>query len=306
MLLGPQNNNRGGRGNSRGSYRGNYRNNTARNRENGSSRQSSWASTQNTVYGHCNRCEIGHLPSHPNQPSQPRNQSQANYATHSDAGSHRSFNWLPDTGANDHAGVRVYFLATVLSTMDRCLDLTTKRVYIARHICFNEYVFPYHALPKDSNPPQLDNLNVSTYPIDPDLPESTPTLLPQLPLPQTQLSQQLILPKLKPPNPPKLIPPTPKPTQLPPQPKLLPILLQDLVKHILGLILNQQTAIILLLIWLPLYLTYLLYLLPLPLPMPLRSHVMPWLKNWRHLIKMVLGHWFLLLKMLMWLIGSSF
>ncbi|KAJ0857667.1 putative RNA-directed DNA polymerase [Helianthus annuus] len=98
------NNNRGGRGNSRGSYRGNYRNNTARNRENGSSRQFSWASTQNTMYGHCNRCGIGHLPSQcPNQSSQPRTQSQANYATHSDAGSHGSFNYLPDTGANDHA-----------------------------------------------------------------------------------------------------------------------------------------------------------------------------------------------------------
>ncbi|XP_022039286.2 uncharacterized protein LOC110941903 [Helianthus annuus] len=98
------NNNRGSRGNSRGSYRGNYRNNTARNRETGSSRQFSWASTQNTVYGHCNHCGIGHLPSQcPNQSSQPRTQSQANYATHSDAGSHRSFNYLPDTGANDHA-----------------------------------------------------------------------------------------------------------------------------------------------------------------------------------------------------------
>ncbi|KAD4889373.1 hypothetical protein E3N88_21446 [Mikania micrantha] len=83
--------NRGGRGSSRGTYRGNSRNNNnARNRDTTGSRQFSWASTQNTVFGHCNRCGIGHLPSQcPNHSSQSRIQSQAHYAHHSDNGSHR-------------------------------------------------------------------------------------------------------------------------------------------------------------------------------------------------------------------------
>ncbi|KAD5802992.1 hypothetical protein E3N88_14352 [Mikania micrantha] len=62
------NNNRNGRntrGYSRGTSRGAF---NPRPRDNGSTRQFSWASTQNTVYGHCNRCGIAHLPSQcPNQ-----------------------------------------------------------------------------------------------------------------------------------------------------------------------------------------------------------------------------------------------
>lgn len=67
------NNNRGDRG-SRGSSRGNSRGGFNRSRDSSGTRQFSWASTQNTVYGHCNRCGIGYLPSqcpaHSNQ-SQP-------------------------------------------------------------------------------------------------------------------------------------------------------------------------------------------------------------------------------------------
>ncbi|KAM0037798.1 putative RNA-directed DNA polymerase [Helianthus debilis subsp. tardiflorus] len=98
------NNNRGNRG-SRGPSRGNSRANpNNRNRDTSGTRQFSWASTQNTVYGHCNRCGIGHLPSQcPNQPNQSRAAPQANYATSSDAGSQSGLTWKPDTGANGHA-----------------------------------------------------------------------------------------------------------------------------------------------------------------------------------------------------------
>ncbi|KAM0012969.1 putative RNA-directed DNA polymerase [Helianthus debilis subsp. tardiflorus] len=58
------------------------------------------------VYGHCNRCGIGHLPSQcPNQSgsSTPRQPPQANYASFSDVGSQSETSWKPDTGANGHA-----------------------------------------------------------------------------------------------------------------------------------------------------------------------------------------------------------
>src|SRR3989442_15996167 len=39
-------------------------------RDNSGSHQFNWASTQNIVHGHCNRCGIGHLPTQcPNQPT---------------------------------------------------------------------------------------------------------------------------------------------------------------------------------------------------------------------------------------------
>ncbi|KAJ0544914.1 putative RNA-directed DNA polymerase [Helianthus annuus] len=93
-------NNRG-RGNSRGSF-------TPRSRDNGGTRQFSWASTQNTVFGHCNRCGIGHLPSQcPNQQSQHTQQSrpppQANFTAFSDPASSSGTAWKPDTGATHHA-----------------------------------------------------------------------------------------------------------------------------------------------------------------------------------------------------------
>ncbi|KAJ0902932.1 putative transcription factor interactor and regulator CCHC(Zn) family [Helianthus annuus] len=98
------NNNRGGRG-SRGSSRGNSRGGfNNRPRDNSGTRQFSWASTQNTVYGHCNRCGIGHLPSQcPNQQNQSHPAPQANFATYSEAGSSSGTAWKPDTGANHYA-----------------------------------------------------------------------------------------------------------------------------------------------------------------------------------------------------------
>ncbi|KAJ0876521.1 putative transcription factor interactor and regulator CCHC(Zn) family [Helianthus annuus] len=45
-------------------YRGSSRGSCGREGSmNQGSRQFAWASTQNTVYGHCNRCGIGHIPS---------------------------------------------------------------------------------------------------------------------------------------------------------------------------------------------------------------------------------------------------
>ncbi|MFS7946898.1 putative RNA-directed DNA polymerase [Helianthus anomalus] len=97
------NNNRGSRrGNSRGNSRG--QSNNSRGRDNPSqNRQFGWASTQNTVYGHCNRCGIGHLPTQcPSQSGSSRSSNQANFATYSDGGSTYEA-WKPDTGANGHA-----------------------------------------------------------------------------------------------------------------------------------------------------------------------------------------------------------
>ncbi|KAM0029793.1 putative RNA-directed DNA polymerase [Helianthus debilis subsp. tardiflorus] len=75
-----------------------------RNNNNGGNRgQFSWASNQNTVYGTCNRCGIGHVPSEcPNRdPNTIRSrQHSANYAEHR---AQTSSTWLPDTGSNCHA-----------------------------------------------------------------------------------------------------------------------------------------------------------------------------------------------------------
>ncbi|KAJ0542271.1 putative RNA-directed DNA polymerase [Helianthus annuus] len=95
---GPNNRGRGGRG--RGGRGGNNRSQVNNNRNQG---QFSWASNQNTVYGTCNRCGIGHLPSQcPNRdPSTIRSrQPSANYAdfrSQSDTPA-----WLNDTGSNNH------------------------------------------------------------------------------------------------------------------------------------------------------------------------------------------------------------
>ncbi|GJR44018.1 nucleotide-binding alpha-beta plait domain-containing protein [Tanacetum coccineum] len=66
------NNNRGNRNNSRGNN----------NRGRGNGRQFDWASTQNTIYGTCNRCGIGHIPSQcPNRgPSTIRTRLSTNFA----------------------------------------------------------------------------------------------------------------------------------------------------------------------------------------------------------------------------------
>ncbi|KAM0072744.1 putative RNA-directed DNA polymerase [Helianthus debilis subsp. tardiflorus] len=94
-----------GRGQNNRRGRGSYNNNTNYNHRNQNSNnrnQFSWASTQNTVFGTCIRCGIGHIPSQcPNRdPSTMRGRSpSANYA---DARSQASTSWRPDTGSTHH------------------------------------------------------------------------------------------------------------------------------------------------------------------------------------------------------------
>nr|GEX29540.1 hypothetical protein [Tanacetum cinerariifolium] len=88
------NNNRYNRNNSRGNN----------NRGRGNGRQFDWASTQNTVYGTCNRCGIGRIPSQcPNRdPSTIRTRPSANFANTRAQSSNAFANWHSDTGANSH------------------------------------------------------------------------------------------------------------------------------------------------------------------------------------------------------------
>lgn len=70
----------------------------------GNNNRFAWASNQNIVYGSCNRCGIGHVPSQfpncdPTTIRPPRQTPQANFT---DYHSHASSSWLPDTGANSH------------------------------------------------------------------------------------------------------------------------------------------------------------------------------------------------------------
>ncbi|GKC57184.1 integrase [Tanacetum coccineum] len=71
-------------------------------RDNG--RQFDWASTQNTVYGTCNRCGIGHIPSQclNRDPSTIRTRPSANFANTRAQLSNASANWHSDTKANSH------------------------------------------------------------------------------------------------------------------------------------------------------------------------------------------------------------
>lgn len=101
------NRNNNSRGINNNNSRGNFRGGNSRGNNSNPPRQFAWASTQNMVYGHCNRCGIGHLPSQcPN--NQGSNNSmrsgtpQANFATFSDHASTSANTWFPDTGANTH------------------------------------------------------------------------------------------------------------------------------------------------------------------------------------------------------------
>ncbi|GJY76088.1 putative RNA-directed DNA polymerase [Tanacetum coccineum] len=98
----PSNNNRNNNNNNRGNRNNSRGNNNNRGRGNG--RQFDWASTQNTVYGTCNRCGIGHIPSQcPNRdPSTIRTRPSANFANTRAQSSNASANWHSDTGANSH------------------------------------------------------------------------------------------------------------------------------------------------------------------------------------------------------------
>nr|GEV88903.1 nucleotide-binding, alpha-beta plait [Tanacetum cinerariifolium] len=62
------------------------------------------ASTQNTVYGTCNRCGIGHIPSHclNREPFTIHNRSFANFSNTLAQSSNASANWHSDTRANSY------------------------------------------------------------------------------------------------------------------------------------------------------------------------------------------------------------
>ncbi|KAJ9555998.1 LOW QUALITY PROTEIN: hypothetical protein OSB04_010612 [Centaurea solstitialis] len=70
----------------------------------GNKNQFSWASNQNTVYGTCNRCGIGHIPSQcPNRdPATMKPRQQQPSANFADYRSQQFNTWLPDTGSNNH------------------------------------------------------------------------------------------------------------------------------------------------------------------------------------------------------------
>jgi hypothetical protein len=108
---GSTNSNRGRHNRSGGRRRGNFnnnnngtfnQNNNQRNTTGNRGGPFSWASNQNTVYGSCNRCGIGHLPSHcPNRDHstirswQPPSANFADYRSNGSA-------WLPETGSSLH------------------------------------------------------------------------------------------------------------------------------------------------------------------------------------------------------------
>ncbi|XP_076890524.1 uncharacterized protein LOC143541637 [Bidens hawaiensis] len=91
--------NRGGRGSRGNNFYNRSQGSTSRNSGQG---QFSWASNQNMVWGSCNRCGIGHVPSEcpKRDPSTFRTrQLSTNYA---DYRLQASTSWLPDTGSNHH------------------------------------------------------------------------------------------------------------------------------------------------------------------------------------------------------------
>ncbi|KAJ0950007.1 hypothetical protein HanRHA438_Chr01g0044691 [Helianthus annuus] len=90
---------RGGNGFNRG---GRFTQSRGTSYNRGGSSQFSWASNQNTVYGSCNRCGIGHLPTHcPNRdPSTIRSRQPISNFT--DFRSQNSQSWITDTGSNSH------------------------------------------------------------------------------------------------------------------------------------------------------------------------------------------------------------
>ncbi|KAD7116530.1 hypothetical protein E3N88_03798 [Mikania micrantha] len=94
----------------------------------------------------------------------------------------------------------------------RCLDPETDRIYIARHVCFNELCFPFKSLQpshKPGLPPSLDPYT-SVYPTPPlldDLLDQTPPVTsPQPPHPDVPANTAAVIPD--PPSPPSSPPPT--------------------------------------------------------------------------------------------------
>ncbi|KAK1420567.1 hypothetical protein QVD17_22267 [Tagetes erecta] len=89
-----------GRGYQNRRGRGSYNNNR---REGPNRSQFSWASNQNTVYGTCNRCGIGHVPSQcPHRDPSTFRTRQHPSTNFSDVRSQASTSWMPDTGSSHH------------------------------------------------------------------------------------------------------------------------------------------------------------------------------------------------------------
>jgi hypothetical protein len=90
--------------NNRNNRQNNTRGRGGFNRNSGGNRnQFSWASNQNTVYGSCNRCGIGHLPSHcPNRDPATIRSRPPPSANYTDYRSQSTNAWLPDTGSSHH------------------------------------------------------------------------------------------------------------------------------------------------------------------------------------------------------------
>ena len=93
-----RNNYNRGRGSANRRGRGNFHHN-----ERGGNRsQFSWASNENTVYGTCNRCGIGHLPSQCPNRDPATLKRQAPSANFTNTRSQASSSWTPDTGSSHH------------------------------------------------------------------------------------------------------------------------------------------------------------------------------------------------------------
>ncbi|GJX14554.1 hypothetical protein Tco_0206312 [Tanacetum coccineum] len=88
--------------NNSGNCNNSHGNNDNRGRGNGL--QFDWASTQNTIYGTCNICGIGHIPSQycNRDPSTIHTRPSVNFVNTRAQSSNASTNWHSDTGANSH------------------------------------------------------------------------------------------------------------------------------------------------------------------------------------------------------------
>ncbi|GJT72511.1 retrovirus-related pol polyprotein from transposon TNT 1-94 [Tanacetum coccineum] len=175
----PSNNNRNNNNNNRGNRNNSCGNNS--NRGWGNGHQFDWASTQYTVYGTYNRCDI-RANSHVTPDLEAMDNSEAYYgddALH--VGDDESTHTTLLTGPSKHGlytivlpqlkclcfpHLRLYnsdkmdFYSTPCVFLGyspshhgyRCLDISTEHLYIARHVRFNEAQFPFD-IPKTTSPP---------------------------------------------------------------------------------------------------------------------------------------------------------
>ncbi|GJY47497.1 hypothetical protein Tco_0436560 [Tanacetum coccineum] len=124
------NNNRGNRNNSHGNNN---------NRGHGNGRQFDWASTQNIVYGTCNRCDNG-ANSHVTPDLEAMDNSKAYYG---DDALH----------VGNDMGLPILHIGSSKALPSWIsLSISSEHLYIARHVHFNEAQFPFD-IPKTTSPP---------------------------------------------------------------------------------------------------------------------------------------------------------